>query len=162
MVPDLKQQILLVTDHGKEEEAMIRLSRIGHDGLVGYLKGGFDAWKAAGKPVDTMVRISAEEFAARYAMKPLVFDVRKKSEFEAEHVVGALNIPLNQLNNHLAEIPKDTPFILHCAGGYRSMIAASMLKARGWESFVDVADGFAGIRNTNVPRTAFVQPTTLL
>ncbi|MBK6542092.1 MAG: MBL fold metallo-hydrolase [Flavobacteriales bacterium] len=162
MVPDLKQHILLVTDPGKEEEAMIRLSRIGHDGLVGYLKGGFEAWKAADKPVDTVARITAEDFAARYALKPLVFDVRKKSEYEAEHVVGAVNIPLNELNNHLAEVPKDKPFILHCAGGYRSMIAASMLKARGWENFLDVADGFAGIKNTSVPRTAFVQPTTLL
>lgn len=162
MVPDLKQPILLVTDPGKEEEAMIRLGRIGHDALLGHLKGGFAAWKAAGKEVDSVQRIPSEDLAARYGPGLMIIDVRKKSEYDSEHVVGAVNIPLNELNRHLAEIPKDKPFILHCAGGYRSMIAASMLKQRGWQNFVDVADGFAGIRKTNVPHTAFVQPTTML
>ena len=162
MVPDLKQPLLLVADPGKEEEAIIRLSRIGHDALLGHLKGGFEAWKVAGKEMDTIERITAAEFNAGNSDKSLVIDVRRKSEFDSEHVVGAVNIPLNELNRHLAEIPKDKPFILHCAGGYRSMVAASMLKARGWANFKDVSDGFAGIRKTPAPLTDFVQPTTML
>ena len=162
LVPDIKQTILLVTEPGKEEESIIRLSRVGYDHTIGYLHGGFPAWKAAGKEVDTVKRITAAEFAQRYGEKPLLFDVRKKSEFESEHVVGAINIPLNVISQHLAEFPKDKPFILHCAGGYRSMIAASILKQRGWENFVDVENGFSGIKQTAVPRTAYVCPTTLL
>lgn len=162
LVPDIKQEILLVTEPGKEEETIIRLSRVGYDHAIGHLKGGFDAWKAEGREVDTVQRISAEEFATRYAGKPLVFDVRKRSEFESEHVEGAVNVPLNEIGQHLAEFPKDKPFILHCAGGYRSMIAASILKQRGWNDFVDVEDGFTGIKRTAVPRTAYVRPTTLL
>lgn len=162
MITDIKQTILLVTEPGKEEESIIRLSRVGYDFTIGYLEGGFEAWRSAGKEVDTVPRISAEEFAERYATKPLVFDVRKKSEFDSEHVEGAINVPLNRINEHLAEFPKDKPFILHCAGGYRSMIAASILKARGWDDFVDVESGFSGIARTDVPRTAYVRPTTLL
>ena len=100
--------------------------------------------------------------AKRFATKPLVFDVRKKSEFDSEHVEGAVNVPLNRINEHLAEFPKDKPFILHCAGGYRSMIAASILKARGWDDFVDVETGFNGIKKTGVRVTEYVCPTTLL
>lgn len=162
MITDIKQAILLVTEPGREEESIIRLSRVGYDNTIGYLDGGFEAWKAAGKEVDTVARISAEEFAKRYGAKPLVFDVRKKSEFDSEHVEGAINVPLNQINQHLAEFPKDKPFILHCAGGYRSMIAASILKARGWENFVDVESGFSGIKKTSVKVTEYVCPTTLL
>jgi hydroxyacylglutathione hydrolase len=162
LIPDIKQTILLVAEPGKEEESIIRLSRVGYDNTIGYLDGGFDAWKAAGKEVDTVQRITAEEFAQRYVAAPLVFDVRKKSEFDSEHVQGAINVPLNVISQHLAEFPKDKPFILHCAGGYRSMIAASILKQRGWENFVDVANGFSGIKQTGVPRTEYVCPTTLL
>ena len=162
MVADIKQPILLITETGKEEEAIIRLSRVGYDNTIGYLEGGFDAWKNSGKEVDTVNRISAEEFATQYNNKPIIIDVRKKSEFDSEHVVGAVNIPLNEINNHLAEIPKDKPFVLHCAGGYRSMIAAAMLKQRGWENFVDVRGGFADIAKTNVAKTDYVCPTTLL
>ena len=162
MIADIKQSILLVTEVGKEEEAIIRLSRVGYDNAIGYLEGGFESWKNAGKEVDTVNRISTEEFAAQYSSNPVIIDVRKKSEFDSEHVVGAINIPLNEMNNHLAEIPKDKPFILHCAGGYRSMIAAAMLKQRGWENFVDVRGGFADIAKTNVAKTDYVCPTTLL
>jgi hydroxyacylglutathione hydrolase len=162
MIPDIKQTILLVTEPGKEEESVIRLSRVGYDQTIGYLKGGFDAWRAAGKEVDTVQRIDATTFADRYATDPLVIDVRKKSEFDSEHVVGAINVPLNQINQHLAQFPKDKPFIVHCAGGYRSMIAASILKQRGWENFVDVEGGFNAIKNTGVKCTEYVCPTTLL
>jgi hydroxyacylglutathione hydrolase len=162
MITDIKQAILLVTVPGREEESIIRLSRVGYDNTVGYLKGGFAAWMAAGKEVDSVKRIGASEFAALYKQKPLVFDVRKKSEFDSEHVLDAMNVPLNQINQHLAQFPKDTPFILHCAGGYRSMIAASILKARGWDNFVDVEGGFGAIKETDVKRTEYVCPTTLL
>jgi hydroxyacylglutathione hydrolase len=162
MIPDIKQAILLVTEPGKEEESIIRLSRVGYDNTIGFLKGGFPAWKAAGKEVDTVSRINAEEFAKRYATKPVVIDVRKKSEFDSEHVVDAINVPLNQINQHLARFPKDTSFIVHCAGGYRSMIAASILKQRGWDNFVDVEGGFSAIKQTDVKRTDYVCPTTML
>lgn len=162
MVPDIKQAILLVTEPGKEEESIVRLSRVGYDNTIGYLKGGFDAWKAAGKEVDSVERISAAEFAKRYKQHPVVIDVRKKSEFDSEHVEGAINVPLNQINQHLSQFPKDKPFIVHCAGGYRSMIAASILKQRGWDDFVDVEGGFSAIKDTDVKRTDYVCPTTLL
>ncbi len=162
MIPDIKQSILLVTEPGKEEESIIRLSRVGYDNSIGYLKGGFDAWWAMGHEVDTVQRINAGQFAKRYAAKPLIFDVRKKSEYDSEHVEGAINVPLNQISEHLAEFPKDKPFIVHCAGGYRSMIASSILKQRGWENFVDVEGGFDAIKKTSVPRTDYVCPKTML
>ena len=163
LIPDIKQTILLVTEPGKEEESIIRLSRVGYDNTIGYLKGGFDAWKNAGKEVDHVRRITAEQFAKHMAEEKLiVFDVRKKSEFDSEHVVGAVNVPLNVISQHLAEFPKDKAFILHCQGGYRSMIAASILKQRGWDNFVDVEGGFQAIASTGVERTDYVCPTTML
>ena len=162
MIPDIKQSILLVTAPGTEEESIIRLSRVGYDNTIGFLKGGFPAWKAAGKEVDTVDRINAAEFATKYKADAVVIDVRKQSEFDSEHVVGAINVPLNQINKHLAQFPKEKPFILHCAGGYRSMIAASILKQRGWDNFVDVEGGFGAIKETDVKRTEYVCPSTLL
>ena len=163
MISDIKQEILLVTYEGKEEEAIIRLSRVGYDNTIGYLKGGFDAWKSAAKEIETVNRITAEEFVKKQASEnPIVIDVRKKSEFDSQHVVGAINIPLNQINSHLSEFPKDKPFILNCAGGYRSMIAASLLKQRGFDNFTDVIGGFTEIAKTDVPTTNYVCPTTLL
>jgi rhodanese-related sulfurtransferase len=163
LIPDIKQEILLVTDPGKEEETITRLARVGYDHAIGFLKGGFEAWKASGKDFETVDRISAETFAERIKTENvLVIDVRKKSEYGSEHVINAVNIPLNVINEHLSEIPKDQPFILHCAGGYRSMIAASILKQRGWSDFVDVKGGFTAISKTEVPVTEYVCPTTLL
>jgi hydroxyacylglutathione hydrolase len=162
LIVDIKQPIILITDEGREEESIIRLSRVGFDYAIGYLDGGIEAWKNNGKSLETIHRISAEEFAEKYDNHVIMIDVRRKSEFEAEHVVGSLNIPLNEINRHLAEIPIDEPFILFCAGGYRSMIASSILKQRGWNNFVDVDTGFAGISKTNVPKSAYVCPTSLL
>lgn len=163
MITDINQEILLVTDEGKEEEGIIRLSRVGYDHAIGYLKGGFKAWKNAGKETDSVNRITAKELEEKLQKeKVLIIDVRKKSEFDSEHLLNAINIPLNQINNHLAEFPKDKPFILHCAGGYRSMIAASILKQRGWDNFSDVIGGFKEIAATSVPKSAYVCPTTLL
>lgn len=163
MILDVKQPILLVTEPGTEAEAVTRLARVGYDNTLGYLEGGFTKWKANGKDFETIKRINADTFEAVYNTEDnLVIDVRKKSEFDAEHIVGAVNIPLNRINEHLAEIPKEKPFVLHCAGGYRSMIAASILKQRGWKNFVDVAGGFAEIKTKNVRLTDYVEPTTML
>lgn len=164
LIPNLQQEILLVAEnHEKVEEAIIRLSRVGYDHAIGYLEGGFQAWMNAGKEVDTVNRITADELAIleEIHMTP-VFDVRKQSEFDSEHLVNAINIPLNEINQHLAAFPKDQHFVLHCAGGYRSMIAASILKQRGFDNFVDVIGGFNEIKLTNLPITDYVCPTTLL
>ena len=163
MIPDVKQEILLITYPDKEEEAITRLSRVGYDFAIGFLEGGFDSWKKAKKEYDTVKRITPEEFEKAYhSESPLVFDVRKKSEYDSEHIIGAINVPLNEINAHLAQFPKDKPFVLHCQGGYRSMIAASILKQRGWDNFVDVIDGFDGIAETNVEKSDYICPTTLL
>ena len=161
MITDIQQEILLVTEPGREEEAVIRLSRVGYDHTIGFLEGGIESWINAGKEVDQLERIDATAFEGIHTDQ-LVIDVRKKSEFDSEHVVGAVNIPLNEINKHLAEIPKDKEFVLYCAGGYRSMIAASILKQRGWDHFKDVIGGFGEIAKTSVPKTEYVCPTTLL
>ena len=163
MVTDVKQPILLITEPGKERECAIRLSRVGYDNTLGYLEGGINTWIEAGKELDHSNRISAEAFALEMSSKKtLVIDVRKKSEFDSEHVLDSLNIPLNEINAHLSSIPKTEKFILICAGGYRSMIAASILRQRGWDNFVDVEGGFAEIKKTNALFSNFVCPTTLL
>ena len=164
MVPDVKQPILLVTDPDKEEEAITRLSRVGYDNTLGYLKGGFAAWKKAGREVETLGRITVADLekAVKEGQAPLVIDVRKKSEFDSEHLIDAINIPLNEINRHLAEIPRDKPFVLHCQGGYRSMIAASILKQRGWDHFTDLIGGFDELAKSSLPKTDYICPTTLL
>ncbi len=163
LVPDIKQEILIIAEPGKEKEAVTRLARVGYDFAIGYLEGGMDAWKKEGREVDKIDRISVSELETQIANEEvLVFDVRKKSEFDSEHLLMAHNTPLNQLNNHLAEFPKDRPFVLHCAGGYRSMIAASMLKQRGWDNLVDVEGGFEALAKTEIAKSAYVCPTTLL
>ncbi|MGB5385621.1 MAG: rhodanese-like domain-containing protein [Eudoraea sp.] len=110
-----------------------------------------------------MKRITANQFEKAYFGEgPLAFDIRKKSEFDSEHVIGAINVPLNELNQHLSQFPIDKPFVLYCEGGYRSMIAASILMQRGWEDFVDVADGFDEIKKTKVEKSDYICPTTML
>jgi glyoxylase-like metal-dependent hydrolase (beta-lactamase superfamily II)/rhodanese-related sulfurtransferase len=163
MIPDVKQPILLITYPGKEEEAITRLSRVGYDRTLGFLEGGFENWKKAKKPYETVARITSKVFEQMYRTnKVLVVDVRKKSEFDSEHVIGAINVPLNEINQHLSQFPKDKPFVLHCAGGYRSMVAASILKQRGWEDFVDVIGGFDEMKKTSVKKSKYVEPTTML
>jgi len=163
MIPDIKQEILLVTYKDKEEEAITRLSRVGYDNTVGFLNGGFDSWKNSGKEFETANRVSAKELEeAMKDEKPLIIDVRKKSEFDSEHLLGAINVPLNEINLHLAEFPKDSTFVLHCAGGYRSMIASSILKQRGWQDFADVKGGFEDLSKTDLPKSEYVCPSTML
>jgi glyoxylase-like metal-dependent hydrolase (beta-lactamase superfamily II)/rhodanese-related sulfurtransferase len=162
MITDIKQEILLVTDKDREEEAIIRLSRVGYDHTIGYLSGGFETWQAANFEIDTVERMTASELEVSYSNEPLIIDVRKKSEFDSEHVLNAVNIPLNELNLRFTELPKNQAFILHCAGGYRSMIAASIFKSRGFEDFKDVEGGITEILKTTIPKTEYVCPTTLL
>jgi glyoxylase-like metal-dependent hydrolase (beta-lactamase superfamily II)/rhodanese-related sulfurtransferase len=157
LIGDVKQQIVLVTEPGMEEEVVTRLSRVGFDGVLGYLDGGFDAWKAAAREVDQVDRISAEEFAQRFtAGQSMVIDVRKESEYEAEHVEDAYSKPLAYINDWTKDIQPDQHFFMHCAGGYRSMIAASILQARGYRNFTEVEGGFGAISKTEVPRTDFI------
>ena len=160
LIRDTKQPILLVTPEGLEVETITRLSRVGFDNTLGYLKGGITAWKSAGFETDTIDSISPEIFSSKYE-NAIVVDARKPSEFKAEHVESAVNIPLDYVNEQLAEIPKEDTFFLHCAGGYRSVIMASILKARGYHNMINVEKGMAGIRTTDVPLTAFVCPSTL-
>ncbi|WP_224491039.1 MBL fold metallo-hydrolase [Robertkochia flava] len=162
MIPDVKQEILLIAEPGKEEEAITRLARVGYDGVIGYLDGGFQSWKDAGKEVDRVERLDVSSFENIFNDDIPVFDVRKKSEFDSEHLMGAENIPLNEINKHLAEFPRNKKFYLHCAGGYRSMIAASILKQRGWDNFADLRGGFDRIKESNLPKSDYICPTTLL
>jgi rhodanese-related sulfurtransferase len=161
LVPGVNHPILIVADEGREQEVITRLARVGYDHTKGYLKGGIDAWKKAGKETDTIPSIPAQELAALYkAGQPKIFDVRKENEFEAGHIIDAANTPLDYLNDRLAAIPKEETIYLHCAGGYRSMIAASILKARGWEKVVDIDGGFKAISETDIPRTDFARQAT--
>jgi len=162
MIPDVGHPIVVVCDEGSEDEVVTRLARVGYDNVFGYLKGGIAAWKEAGREVDTLESISAEEFADRMkAGKINVFDVRKQGEWDAEHLEGATHTSLQFLNDHLAEFSKDAENYIHCAGGYRSMIAASILKSRGYHNVIDVAAGFGAIKQTDLATTAFVCPSTI-
>ena len=157
MIVDVQQPILLVCDDCTEEETITRLSRVGFDNVLGYLKGGFESWKNSGKEIDTVHRISPEEFAKKFNENSKVIDVRKEGEYAAEHVNDAYSKPLAYINDWVGNINPDEHFFLHCAGGYRSMIAASILQARGYRNFTEVEGGFNGIKKTEkVPTTDFV------
>lgn len=161
LILDYKQPILLITPEGKEKETITRLARVGYDNTIGYLKGGFEAWKKAGLEYDTVSTIEAPVLADMNYSKLNVFDVRKPGEYASEHMVDVPLTPLDFLNEHLAEFPKEEPFYLYCAGGYRSMIAASILKSRGYHNVIDVKGGYVAIKNTTIERTAYVCPSTL-
>jgi glyoxylase-like metal-dependent hydrolase (beta-lactamase superfamily II)/rhodanese-related sulfurtransferase len=157
VIGDVKQNILLITDEGMEAEVVTRLARVGFDNVLGYLKGGISAWIAAGKQTDAVHRISASQFEQEFKPKEsMVIDVRKESEYAAEHVDGAYSKPLAYINEWVGNIDPKQHFYLHCAGGYRSMIAASILKARGYHNFSEVDGGFNAINKTSVPKTDFI------
>ena len=160
LIKDVKQPILLIIPNGKEEETITRLSRVGFDNTLGFLQGGIDAWKNAGFETDNIQSVTPNDFANHYN-DAIVIDARKPSEFEAEGVEKGINIPLDYLNEHLAEVPKNDTFYVHCAGGYRSVIWASIMKSRGYHNMINVEKGMAGIRETEVPLTKFVCPSTL-
>lgn len=152
LIVDVQQPLVLVVEEGKEKEAVTRLSRVGFDNTLGYLQGGIAAWKAAGKEVEIVQSVPAEKFAAEYADHEVdVFDVRKPSEFSDQHVQKANNTPLSEINEHLKDFPKEEPFYIHCAGGYRSIIATSILLSRGIRNPINIEGGFKQIQETPVP-----------
>lgn len=164
LIPDVKQPILIVSDPGREEEVITRLARVGYDNSLGYLNGGLEAWKKAGKETDSIVSITTEDLI-EVLKNPntVLLDGRKSSEYKSEHIEGAQNMPLDYLNDTFHELKKDITYYVHCAGGYRSMIFVSMLRARGYRNLVDVMGGFTDLKKSgkfNV--TDYVQPITML
>lgn len=164
MIPDIKQEILLVTDEGREEEVITRLARVGYDFTIGYLKGGFNAWKNAGKEIDSITSVSADELAAITQKENInIIDVRKKSEYQSEHLVDAENAPLDFINESMTQIDKNKTYYIHCAGGYRSMIFNSILRARGYDNLIDVKGGFKALKDSGKFKVSdYVCPSTLL
>ena len=148
MVVDVKQPIILVSDPGTEEEVIIRLSRVGFDNVIGFLEGGFESWLKADKETDKIERIIPLEFANRYKENSKIIDVRKIGEYKTQHVKNAENKPLDMIAEWASSIDDSEHFFIHCAGGYRSMIAASILNAKGIRNFTEVAEGFNGIKKT--------------
>lgn len=161
LIGDVSQTILLVAPEGREEEIITRLSRVGFDNTIGYLDGGFKTWKKSGKEFDSITSISAKELKDEMKNNVPIFDVRRPGEYIASHIPSAESTPLDFLNEHLTEFPVNEDFYLHCGGGYRSVIAASILKSRGIHNLVDVAGGFADIKKEGIEVTNEVCPTTL-
>jgi rhodanese-related sulfurtransferase len=160
LIIEVKQPIILVTDPGKEEETVTRLSRVGFDNLLGYLNGGFAAWKNSSKETDSVNRIPASRFEKEFAENnSKVFDVRKESEYEKEHIKDAVNKPLSEINEWIKNIHSGEHFYIHCAAGYRSMIAASILQARGYRNFTEIEGGYKAISETGVPKSESVFKT---
>lgn len=153
VIKDVNQPLLLVVPEGKEEEVIIRLSRVGFDNVTGYLDGGIDAWKESGFETENIRSVSPEEFAVNFNDTVTVVDSRKPGEYDTAHIINAVNIPLDFIDSQLPHIPKKGDFYLHCAGGYRSVIMASLLKAKGYNNMINVEKGFGGIKNTTVPTT---------
>lgn len=165
LIPDIKQAILIVAEENRQEEVVTRLARVGYDNAIGYLQGGVGAWKKAGKEVDTITSISVAELAAAYEANPAinVLDVRKQSEYDSEHMKGAVNTSLDFVNESMLQVDKSKTSYVHCAGGYRSMIFISILKARGFDNLIDIKGGFKAIKDSGkFPVTDYVCPTTML
>ena len=162
LIGDVNQPLLIIAPRGREEETITRLSRVGFDQTLGYLKGGFDSWKKSGKEYDMISGVSAKNLEKLIKEeKVAVFDVRKENEFISEHITTAQNTPLDFLNDYLGHFPESGPFYIHCAGGYRSVIAASILKKRGIHNLIDVRGGFKAIKETKIEVTDYVCPTTI-
>ena len=159
LIPDIKQEILIVADPGMEEEVVTRLSRVGYDNCIGFLDGGFDAWKSSGKEVDALAQVTAEELKG--ITNASVVDVRKSGEYLSEHLIDAINVELDYINDQMSSVPQEGTFYVHCAGGYRSVIASSILKARGYHNMVDVAGGFKAIKEAGLNVSDYVCPSTL-
>jgi hydroxyacylglutathione hydrolase len=164
LIPDIKQEILLIADQGTEEEAITRMARVGYDNVIGFLEGGFEAWKNDGREVDHIPSVTVQEFLSKEnADKLPVLDVRRKSEFDSEHVIGAQNTPLDYINDSMSKIDKNKTYYVHCAGGYRSVIFNSILRARGFDNLVDIKGGFDAIKaDGRLEVSDYVCPTTLL
>ncbi len=158
LILSVTQPIVLITSEGKEEETVQRLSRVGYDNVLGYLNGGIQAWDGE---LDAINRLEASQVEQGLGSDEVLIDVRKPGEYDAEHLADVPSIPLDYINERMAEFPKDKALVLHCAGGYRSMIAASILKARGYHHVTDVIGGFGALSKTSLPKTAYVCPSTL-
>jgi hydroxyacylglutathione hydrolase len=164
MIPDIKQEILLVTDEGREDEVITRLARVGYDYTIGYLKDGFEAWKKAGKEVDEIKSVSADDLAKIMAKEKVnVLDVRKNSEYLSEHLTDATNTPLDFINDSMMQVDKNKTYYVHCASGYRSMVFNSILRARGYDNLVDIDGGFNAMKESgHFKMSDYVCPSTLL
>ena len=164
LIPDLQQAILFLADEGKEEEVVIRLARVGYDNCIGYLKGGIEAWMEEGNETDSIQECTPEKFAQYFAEQEglHLLDVRRQSEFESQHVIGAESFPLDFINRNMNKLDKNLTYYVHCAGGYRSIIACSILKARGFENLVNIKGGFNALKATNLPMTQYHAPVTML
>jgi len=163
LIADMQQPILIVAPSRRNKETVKRLARVGYDNSIGYLKGGFAAWKKAGKEIDSIETIDADKFEDIYSQNSSIkiLDVRKPSEWEGQHIENSQNFALDFINKHMSEVDKETMYYMHCRSGYRSTVAASILKARGFENMVNVQAKFDDIAASEVPTTAFVCPTTL-
>ncbi len=165
LIPDIKQEILIIDEEGREQEVVTRLARVGYDHAIGFLKGGVEAWKKAGFELDSIESIDADELAKRQEADPSIhiLDVRKHSEHYSEHIIGAENVPLDFINDNMSAIDKDKTYHVHCAGGYRSMVFISILKARGFDKLIDVKGGFKSIKDSGKFKVSnYVCPSTLL
>jgi hydroxyacylglutathione hydrolase len=164
LIPDIKQEILIVCEPGREEEVVTRLSRVGYDHTIGYLEGGFEEWKKSGKEFDMINSVSVDDLAEIKEIEKIhILDVRKKSEYESEHILNAENTPLDFINESMAHIDKNKNYYVHCAGGYRSMIFISILRARGYDNLIDVKSGFKALKESGkFHMTDYVCPSTLL
>ncbi|MBK1439899.1 MBL fold metallo-hydrolase [Parapedobacter sp. ISTM3] len=165
LIPDIRQPILIIAEEDREEEVITRLARVGYDHAIGYLKGGFKAWQADGREVDAITSITADELALLREANAdqAILDVRKQSEYDAEHVIGAQNLPLDYFNERLSEIDKTKKYHVHCAGGYRSMILISILRARGYDNLIDIQGGFKAIKTSDkFAISDYACPSTML
>lgn len=162
LIVDLQQPILIVAPIGREEETVKRLARVGYDNSIGYLKGGFAAWAQAGREVDRIQTIDVNTFAQQYQEDKAIriLDVRKPGEWSGEHIESAQHFALDYINANMGEIQPDHQYYLHCRSGYRSTVAASILKARGFEDLINVQGAFTDIINSTIPTTQFVCPST--
>lgn len=161
LIPDVKQELLIIADENRVEEVVTRLARVGYDNARGYLKGGFKAWKDAGKEIDTVESINADQLAS--FDNPAILDVRKASEYNSEHVVGAINAPLDYINESMKKVVAEGKHYVHCASGYRSLVFISILQSRGYRNLVDVQGGFKAIKDLNKFEVSdYVCPTTML
>ena len=165
LIHDIRQPILFLANEGKEADVVTRLARVGYDHAIGFLNGGIDAWIKAGKPVDTIKTITVEELAKLREQQPHlpIVDVRRKSEFDSEHIPGALNAPLDFVEDSLQLLSKNKTLYVHCAGGYRSMVFVSIARNKGFRNLVNVKEGFSGMKASGkFPLTEFVCPNTML
>lgn len=164
LIPDVNQPLLIVAEPGREEEVVTRLARVGYDRTLGYLNGGFVAWKESGKETDMITSITAENLAEIQQKNPQakILDVRKHGEYISEHIRNVQHAPLDYINEAMTEIDRDEPVYVHCAGGYRSMIFTSILRARGFTNLVDVKGGFKAIKESGrFDLTDWVCPSTI-